>query len=265
MLRRSLPVALGLAGTICSWTADADYLRLAFDVDVDRHWVGAGAVPSDPNIGFEYSVLVGLDPTQASSATFLDGSGQRAAWFPASIIPESMFTDDVRDKLTLPVDLLFITTSVARQYPVQFGGDVITLESLFFTTYGYSPIVSPPDNIFDLYERGVSGGNSLPGDALVAFTADSFVLYMQSLIGKSDFWFRDIWMQSQYLPDENRSVLLDQYGYGGSAKLIEAIRIGHVLEPSTLALLIVPLLLLVSISTYPTTRTTIVEVVRNEW
>lgn len=200
--------------------AQAGYLQLDFEVDVDRYYNGDIASPVDPDIRFNYTVYVNLASLDSREGTYPNGADYASTWFPASITPPSRFSSEVMANVTQDVPL-FDITSVYRELvndpsSIWYGS---TFEGITFGLYGYSSI--EPEKPYDFYQRSVQlNGHYLPNNQVKNFTPITFSAYMKSMVGVSVFHFDEIFATATF-PDGVPAGEFE-YGYSGLAKITAA-------------------------------------------
>jgi hypothetical protein len=197
-------------------------LQLDFFVDINQKAESLD-ISSDPNISINYSVTIETSVPSTSSGTIPDGREFASTYFSPSLLPPTQFTAEVLSNITETLNPFSTSTGIYREFSVNgYGsGQPETFEAIFLTTDASSTI-SETTNTWTSYQRGLQRQMVIgSGNSVTAFDGASFQAYMESLIGDSNFfYFGDYYIVSEFFPDTNSSMTIDQYGYFGNATLI---------------------------------------------
>jgi len=231
---------------LVSIPARASLLQLDFTVDINQKFESLSSY-YDPNISLTYRVTIDTSTPSSSSGTIPDGREYASTFFSPATLPYTQFTTEVLSNITETLNPNSTSTGIYREFsPTGYGsGQPETFQAIFLTTDASSTI-SSTTNTWTSYQRGLQRQMPLGfGNSVTTFDGDSFKTYMESLIGDSSFYFTDSFIVSEFFPDTNSSMTIDQYGYSGNATLVN---VSTVPLPSALLLfltgtlgLIVPL------------------------
>jgi len=204
---------------LMTFYANADIVRLDFSVDINQRFDGLSN-QIDPNITIGYSMLFDTYSPSASTGFTSDGREVANTVFAPTIHPTSIFTNEVLAEINQPLNTSSASTSIYREYSASGYGSGLpeTFQALHLHLDAHSDVPSGPGT-YTSYQRGLDRQGVLgAGNMVTTFDGGSFVSYMETLIGNSDFYFNDSFIISEIYADGSGNTI-DQFGYAGIATL----------------------------------------------
>jgi len=229
---------------LASTPVQASLLQLDFAVDINQKFESLSS-SYDPNISLTYSVTIDTSTPSSLSGTIPDGREYASTFFSQAILPATQFSTEVLSNNTEALNPNWTSTGIYREFSsTGYGtGQPETFQAIFLTIDASSTL-SSTTNTWTSYQRGLQRQMQLGlGNSVTTFDSSSFKTYMESLIGDSNFYFTDSFIVSEFFPDTNSSMTIDQYSYSGNATLINVSSVP--LPPSLLLFLTGSLWLLV--------------------
>ncbi len=227
---KRLALFLIAAISLCA-SANAKEIALEFEVNVDYHQSFSGSRFHYEDEKFEWTMVVDTRSLAIQRNVYSSGSVSASTFFPGSSVPPTQYSRAYTDGRQL-LDYS-MTPTISRDYSSSSNNTFqgISLSATAQSEFSFS---RPRES----FRRGVRLNLDLgAGDSATTFNSETFVAYMQSLIGNEDFSYFDDQTYTQYYTS-GYSERLGATGYFGTATLLS---VNAVPEPGTVGLIFVGL------------------------